>query len=64
VAVADFNADAVTDLATTVTTDVGSEVKVLLGAGNGAFKTAISFAADSADSVLVGSLLEKLSVGL
>jgi Ca2+-binding RTX toxin-like protein len=55
VAVADFNADAVSDLAVTVPEDVGSEVKVLLGVGNGTFNTPLEFAADSADSISVGN---------
>jgi Ca2+-binding RTX toxin-like protein len=55
VAVADFNADAVSDLAVTVPSDVGSEVQVLLGVGNGTFNEPLEFTADSADSLSVGN---------
>jgi hypothetical protein len=55
VAVADFNADSVTDLVTTVPTLAGQEVNVLLGVGNGTFGSPLRFAANGSDSVSVGN---------
>jgi FG-GAP-like repeat/RTX calcium-binding nonapeptide repeat (4 copies) len=55
VAVADFNADSVTDLTTTVPTLTGQEVNVLLGVGNGTFRSPLRFAANGSDSVSVGN---------
>jgi FG-GAP-like repeat/RTX calcium-binding nonapeptide repeat (4 copies) len=55
VAAADFNADSVTDLVTTVPTLTGQEVNVLLGVGNGTFGSPLRFAANGSDSVSVGN---------